>query len=115
MVGLGALIAWLVLTGTLFVLMKDPSPKQQLLEALTSQGTTDEEVQELVQQLESQSPERQPAKSVKSQGKWRLLWSMQVGLLVSHATYSSPADCWCYTWHVQSSQSWLPFKGYCAG
>ena len=82
MVAVGALMAWLVLTGTLFVLMKDPSPKQQLLEALASRATTDEEVQELVQQLESQSPERQPAKSVKSQGKWRLLWSMQVGLLV---------------------------------
>lgn len=61
------------------MLMKDPSPKQQLLEALASQGTSDDEVQELVQQLQRQSPERQPAKSVKSQGKWRLLWSMQVG------------------------------------
>ena len=74
----GALIAWLVLTGTLFVLMKDPSPKQQLLEALASRGIPDEEVQDLVQQLQSQSPERQPAKSAKTQGKWRLLWSMQV-------------------------------------
>lgn len=73
-----ALIACLVLTGTLFVLMKDPSPKQQLLEALASGGIPDEEVQDLVQQLQSQSPERQPAKSAKSQGKWRLLWSMQV-------------------------------------
>lgn len=79
MVSLGALIAWLVLTGTLFVLMKDPSPKQQLLEALASQGNSNEEVQQLVLQLERQSPERSPAKSVKSQGKWRLLWSMQVG------------------------------------
>lgn len=73
-----ALIAWLVLTGTLFVLMKDPSPKQQLLEALASRGIPDEDVKELVQQLQSQSPERAPAKSGKSQGKWRLLWSMQV-------------------------------------
>lgn len=75
---LGALIACLVLTGTLFVLMKDPAPKQQLLEALASQGVADEEVQELVQQLQGLSPERRPATSVKSQGKWRLLWSMQV-------------------------------------
>ena len=73
------LIACGVLTGTLFVLMKDPSPKQQLLEAVTSQGTANEEVQELIQQLQSQSPERRPASSVKNQGKWRLLWSMQVG------------------------------------
>ena len=73
------LIACGVLTGTLFVLMKDPSPKQQLFEAVTSQGTANEEVQELIQQLQSQSPERRPASSVKNQGKWRLLWSMQVG------------------------------------
>ena len=58
--------------------MKDPSPKQQLLEALASGVLPNEEVQDLVQQLQSQSPERQPAKSAKSQGKWRLLWSMQV-------------------------------------
>ncbi|KAL3132602.1 hypothetical protein ABBQ32_009130 [Trebouxia sp. C0010 RCD-2024] len=73
--------------GTLFVLMKDPSPKQQLLEALASQGNSNEEVQQLVLQLERQSPERSPAKSVKSQGKWRLLWSMQA----SEANYLQKA------------------------
>ena len=78
----------LMLTGTLFVLMKDPSPKQQLLDAVASQSKTNEEVQELIQQLQSQNPERRPAASSKTQGKWRLLWSMQVRqrfqLLVSH-------------------------------
>lgn len=65
--------------GTLFVLMKDPSPKQQLLDAVASQSKTNEEVQELIQQLQSQNPERRPAASSKTQGKWRLLWSMQAG------------------------------------
>lgn len=32
---IGILLAWLVLTGTLFVLMKDPNPRKQLLK----QGT----------------------------------------------------------------------------
>lgn len=36
--------------------MKDPSPNQQLLEALASRGISDEEVQELRQQVQSQSP-----------------------------------------------------------
>ena len=67
-----------MLAGTLFVLMKDLSPKQQLLQALASQDTADEEVQELIQQLQQQSPERRPAQSAKSLGTWRLLWSMQV-------------------------------------
>ena len=85
------LIACGVLTGTLFVLMKDPSPKQQLLEAVSSQGTADEEVQELIKQLQGQSPERRPASSAKSQGKWRLLWSMQVEL----CTGLVEPDEWC--------------------
>ena len=94
---LGALIACLVLTGTLFVLMKDPAPKQQLLEALASQGIADEEVQELVQQLQGLSPERQPATSVKSQGKWRLLWSMQVCYWCHNPACTTGV---CYSIHV---------------
>lgn len=66
-----------VVTGTLFVLMKDPSPKQKLLEALSDKQTGDEEVEELIQQLQTQSPVKQAAGSPKTQGKWRLLWSQQ--------------------------------------
>ena len=72
----------LMLTGTLFVLMKDPSPKQQLLDAVTSQSRGDSEVQELIEQLQSQNPEKRPAASFKTQGKWRLLWSLQVSSTV---------------------------------
>ena len=67
-----------VLTGTLFVLMKDPSPKQQLLEAVSSKEASDAEVQILIDKLQGESPEKRPAASAKTQGKWRLLWSMQV-------------------------------------
>ena len=66
----------LVVTGTLFVLMKDPSPKQKLLDALDAKQS-DEEVQELIEQLQSQSPIKQAAASPKAQGRWRLLWSQQ--------------------------------------
>ncbi len=69
----------LMLTGTLFVLMKDPSLKQQLLELVTSSNASiDDEVQQLIEKLQTQSPEKRPAASAKTQGKWRLLWSKQV-------------------------------------
>ena len=69
----------LMLTGTLFVLMKDPSLKQQLLELVSSsKASNDDEVQQLIEKLQSQSPERRPATSAKTLGKWRLLWSKQV-------------------------------------
>lgn len=58
--------------------MKDPSPKQQLLEAVSSKDASDAEVQTLIDKLQEESPEKKPAASAKTQGKWRLLWSMQV-------------------------------------
>ncbi len=72
-------ICMLMLTGTLFVLMKDPSLKQQLLELVSSSNASnDDEVQQLIEKLQTQSPEKRPAASAKAQGKWRLLWSKQV-------------------------------------
>jgi len=69
----------LMLTGTLFVLMKDPSLKQQLLELVSSSNASnDAEIQQLIEKLQTQSPEKRPAVSAKTQGKWRLLWSKQV-------------------------------------
>lgn len=66
--------------GTLFVLMKDPSLKQQLLELVSSSNASDDdEVQQLIEKLQTQSPEKRPAASAKTQGKWRLLWSKQAG------------------------------------
>ena len=67
----------MMMTGTLFVLMKDPSPKQKLLDAVASKQADDQEVQELIQQLQDQNPVKRPAASPKTQGKWRLLWSQQ--------------------------------------
>ena len=71
--------------------MKDPSPKQQLLEAVSSQDASDAEVQTLIDKLQEESPEKKPAASAKTQGKWRLLWSMQV----TYAGFSTltPAGC----------------------
>ena len=66
----------LMVTGTLFVLMKDPSPKQKLLDALDAKQS-DEEVQDLIEELQTQSPVKQAAASPKTQGRWRLLWSQQ--------------------------------------
>lgn len=72
-------ICMLMLTGTLFVLMKDPSLKQQLLELVSSSNArNDDEIQQLIEKLQTQSPEKRPAASAKTQGKWRLLWSKQV-------------------------------------
>ena len=61
------------------MLLKDPSPKQQLLELVSSSNRSkDDEIQRLMETLQTQSPERRPAASAKTQGKWRLLWSKQV-------------------------------------
>ena len=67
--------------GTLFVLQKDASPKERLLDAVTSNKADDQQIQQLVEQLQSCSPEKRPATSAKTQGKWKLLWSMQVLVL----------------------------------
>ena len=63
--------------GTLFVLQKDASPKERLLEAVQNKAD-DDQVQQLVEQLQESSPEGRPASSAKTLGKWKLLWSMQV-------------------------------------
>lgn len=67
--------------GTLFVLQKDASPKERLLDAIRSKGTNDQQVQQLIEELQTSSPERRPASSPRSLGRWKLLWSMQVLLL----------------------------------
>ena len=64
--------------GTLFVLQKDASPKERLLDAVNSNKADDQRIEQLVEQLQSFSPEKRPASSAKTQGKWKLLWSMQV-------------------------------------
>jgi len=101
----------LMLTGTLFVLMKDPSPKQQLLELVSSSRTSnDDEVQQLIEKLQTHSPERRPAASAKTQGKWRLLWSKQVakqtlGISMDEASGS----CSRHTLHsTRGAQYWWP-------
>ena len=66
--------------GTLFVLQKDASPKERLLEAVQNEAD-DDQVQQLVEQLQACSPEGRPASSAKTLGKWKLLWSMQVTLM----------------------------------
>lgn len=63
--------------GTLFVLQKDASPKERLLEAVQNKAD-DDQVQQLVEQLQACSPEGRPASSAKALGTWKLLWSMQV-------------------------------------
>ena len=74
-----SLNSMLMLTGTLFVLMKDASLKQQLLDAVNSKGRSDDDIKQLIEQLQRENPEKRPAASPKTQGKWRLLWSAQVG------------------------------------
>ena len=70
-----------VLPGTLFVLVKDVTPKQRLLEACLSKGCTRGEVEGLIEQLVTASSvegDRRPAQSPRAVGKWRLRWSAQV-------------------------------------
>lgn len=69
------------LPGTLFVLVKDITLKQRLLEACQSKGCTREEVEGLIEQLVTASSvegDRRPAQSPRAVGKWRLRWSAQV-------------------------------------
>lgn len=40
------------------------------------------QVEELIQELQGSSPEQKPASSPKSQGKWKLAWSKQVGIFI---------------------------------
>lgn len=64
--------------GTLFVLVRDPSPRERLLQAV-ERGQGDE-VQAAVEVLQDRgSPIAKPAKSAQVFGRWRLRWSKQVG------------------------------------
>ena len=66
--------------GTLFVLSKDPSPKQLLLEALAggAAGADASEVQALVEDVQAGGGGVEaPAASPLALGKWRLVWSSQ--------------------------------------
>ncbi|KAK9865349.1 hypothetical protein WJX84_010652 [Apatococcus fuscideae] len=64
--------------GTLFVLVRDPSPRECLLQAI--QGGRDDEVQQAIEVLQDKgSPISKPAKSSAVFGRWRLRWSKQAG------------------------------------
>ena len=63
--------------GTLFVLVRDPSPRERLLQAV-DRGAGDDEVQAAIEVLKGQgSPMSKPAKSSQVFGRWRLRWSKQ--------------------------------------
>ena len=63
--------------GTLFVLVRDPSPRERLLQAVESRQDAD--VEEAIQTLQERgSGIAKPAKSAQVFGRWRLRWSKQV-------------------------------------
>ena len=94
-----------VLPGTLFVLVKDITPKQRLLEACQSKGCTRAEVEGLIEQLvtaSSSEGDRRPAQSPRAVGKWRLRWSAQV-------CWSWDASLCCHLkWKVSALTCRLP-------
>lgn len=76
--------------GTLFVLVRDPSPRECLLQAI--QGGRDDEVQQAIEVLQDKgSPISKPAKSSAVFGRWRLRWSKQVRPPHAQNTYHNVA------------------------
>lgn len=65
--------------GTLFVLVKDEPPKEQLLEAISA-NAPDIQIEELIEGLCSQAGGvKSPARNQLAVGKWRLRWTKQGG------------------------------------
>ena len=76
--------------GTLFVLVRDPSPRERLLQAIDRGRVQD--VQEAIEILQDQgSPIAKPAKSSQVFGRWRLRWSKQV--CRSHVQQTCWSNC----------------------
>ena len=82
--------------GTLFVLVRDPSPRERLLQAV-ERGAGDDEVQAAIEVLKDQgSPISKPAKSPQVFGRWRLRWSKQA----CPRSHSTMVHCISLAWHL---------------
>ena len=62
--------------GTLFVLARERSVLEKIQQAVTSGD--DELIQSLISELQQKGGVRSPALSQQVEGKWRLLWTVQV-------------------------------------
>ena len=98
--------------GTLFVLVRDPSPREQLLQAIERGQKA--EVEEAIELLQSKgSPVSKPAKSGQVFGRWRLRWSKQVSISENFGHHvSSRKACLTYRSILKSAGfgEHMPFR-----